>query len=137
MHWHPFANACLNATSAILLLLGWREIHAGRRDIHKRFMIAAFVTSGVFLVSYLVRVARGGTTPFPGTGIARAAYLTILFSHMALAIVILPMAIVTLRRGLAKRHAAHRRIARWTLPMWLYTSDTGVVVYVMLYHWPA
>ncbi|HWB17003.1 MAG TPA: DUF420 domain-containing protein [Vicinamibacterales bacterium] len=129
----PALNATLNATSAVLLVAGWRFIRSGRVRAHRRCMISAFVVSSLFLISYLVHHAIVGTTHFPGTGIARTIYFSILIPHVTLAAVVLPLAIVTLRRGLARRHAAHRRIARITLPVWLFVSVTGIVVYVMLY----
>jgi uncharacterized membrane protein YozB (DUF420 family) len=129
----PAVNASLNATSTVFLLIGWRFIR--RRDIrhHRWCMIAAFVTSALFLTSYLVYHANVGSVPFPGTGTIRAIYLGILFTHIVLAAVILPLALVTLSRALAQRFDRHRVIARWTLPIWLYVSVTGVVIYVMLY----
>jgi len=136
LHFHPLLNACLNAASAVLLVLGWRAIRAGRRRAHPRYMIAAFCTSGAFLVSYLVRFALGGRTPFNGTGWLLYLYYAILFSHMLLAVVVLPLAIRTLYLGAKARYPSHKPIARLTLPLWLYTSVTGVVVYVMLYHYP-
>ena len=136
LHLHPLLNACLNAASAVLLVLGWRAIRAGRRREHPRWMIAAFVTSGLFLVSYVVRFVQGGRTPFNGTGFLLWLYYIILFSHMVLAVVVLPLAIRTLWLGAKDRFPSHRAIARWTLPLWLYTSVTGVMVYLMLYHYP-
>jgi uncharacterized membrane protein YozB (DUF420 family) len=129
----PTLNALLNLTAALLLVIGWRHIKAGRIDAHRRTMIAAFATSALFLISYLTYHAQAGSVPFTGTGILRIVYFSILIPHIILAAVILPLAIVTLRRGLARRDVAHRRIARVTLPIWLFVSVTGVVVYVMLY----
>lgn len=129
----PTLNALLNLTAALLLVIGWRLIKAGRIDAHRRTMIAAFATSALFLISYLTYHAQAGSVPFTGTGMLRIVYFSILIPHIILAAVILPLAIVTLRRGLARRDAAHRRIARVTLPLWLFVSVTGVVVYVMLY----
>ena len=129
----PALNALLNLTAAVLLIVGWRFIKAKRIDAHRRTMIAAFGTSAAFLVSYLTYHAQAGSRPFPGTGAWRAIYFAVLIPHIVLAAAILPLAIVTLRRGLARHDAAHRRIARVTLPIWLFVSVTGVLVYLMLY----
>jgi uncharacterized membrane protein YozB (DUF420 family) len=129
----PSLNAALNATAAVLLLAGWWHIKHGRVETHRRFMIAAFATSAAFLVSYVTYHAQAGSRPFPGTGIARAVYLAILVPHIVLAAAVLPLAIITLRRGLRRHDQAHRRIARVTLPIWIFVSVTGVVVYAMLY----
>jgi uncharacterized membrane protein YozB (DUF420 family) len=129
----PAVNATLNATSAILLTIGWFHIRARRIETHRRFMIAAFVSSSLFLVSYLVYHAHIGSKPFPGTGVWRTVYFSILIPHIILAAVVLPMAIVTLTRGLRRQDRRHRALARWTLPVWLFVSVTGVIVYVMLY----
>lgn len=137
----PTVNAILNATSAVLLTCGYVTIRRRQRArlddpavrAHRRFMVAAFATSLLFLVSYTVYHAQAGSHPFPGRGAARPIYFSILISHVALAAVILPLAIVTLARALGARYAKHVRIARWTLPLWLYVSLTGVVIYVMLY----
>ncbi|HTR82734.1 MAG TPA: DUF420 domain-containing protein [Bacteroidota bacterium] len=132
----PSINAFLNGVTGILLLIGYYFIRTGKRSIHKKFMIAAFSTSVTFLISYLYYHAHVGSVPFKGVGSARTIYFSILISHTILAVVIVPMAIITLSRGLASRFDRHRRIARWTLPIWLYVSVTGVAVYVMLYHLP-
>jgi putative membrane protein len=129
----PALNATLNATSAILLTIGWFHIKARRIQAHRRFMIAAFVSSSCFLLSYVIYHAQVGSKHFPGTGIARTIYFSILIPHVTLAAVVLPMAIVTLRRGLRRDDARHRPLARVTLPIWLFVSVTGVIVYVMLY----
>jgi uncharacterized membrane protein YozB (DUF420 family) len=131
----PTINACLNATSAILLLSGRLAIARGDRAAHKRFMISTMAVSVAFLVSYLTYHALRGSTPFTGTGAVRTLYFAILVSHSILAAAVVPMAIITLRRGLAAKYPLHRAIARWTFPVWLYVSVTGVVVYLMLYHW--
>jgi uncharacterized membrane protein YozB (DUF420 family) len=131
----PALNAALNATSAVLLLIGFSFIKAGRIEAHRRTMLAACTTSALFLVSYVVYHAEIGSKPFTGTGVARVIYFSILIPHVVLAAAVLPMAIVTLRRGLLRRDAMHRRLARITLPVWLFVSVTGVLVYVMLYHW--
>ncbi|HQR30400.1 MAG TPA: DUF420 domain-containing protein [Anaeromyxobacteraceae bacterium] len=129
----PPVNASLNATSAVLLVLGWRAIRAGRRERHKALMISALSTSGLFLVGYLTRVALTGTHRFPGQGALRAAYLLLLGSHTLLAAAIVPLVGFTLFHAWKGDFTAHRRVARYTLPAWLYVSVTGVLVYVMLY----
>ena len=129
----PALNATLNAASAVLLTTGWLLIRTGRIDAHRRCMIAAFTTSSLFLISYVVYHAQIGSKPFPGTGVLRIVYFSILIPHVVLAAVVLPLAIVTLTRGLRRLDARHRRIARWTLPLWLFVSVTGVLVYLMLY----
>ena len=129
----PTLNACLNATAAILLVTGYRLIRAGRRQAHQRVMLAAFSVSVLFLISYLVYHYQVGSVRFGGTDAIRTVYLTILVSHSILAAAVPVLAVVTLYRALRGRFDAHRRIARWTLPTWLYVSVTGVVVYWMLY----
>jgi uncharacterized membrane protein YozB (DUF420 family) len=131
----PTLNAALNATSGLLLITGYLLIRNGHIQAHRRAMISAFACSAAFLTSYVIYHAQVGSKPFPGTGAARAIYFSILIPHVVLAAAVLPMAILTLRRGLARNDAAHRRIARMTLPVWLFVSITGVAVYVMLYHW--
>jgi uncharacterized membrane protein YozB (DUF420 family) len=132
----PAVNAALNLTAAVLLACGWVMIRRGRRAIHRAFMLGAFLSSTLFLVSYTVYHAHAGSRPFRGHGAIRAVYFTILTSHVVLAAVILPLAIVTLWRALGARYDRHRRIARWTLPLWLYVSVTGVLIYAMLYGLP-
>ncbi len=129
----PSLNASLNATSAVLLVVGYLLIRARRIEAHRRVMITAFGCSVVFLVSYLVYHFQVGTVRFPGTGTARTVYLTILATHTVLAATVPILAILTLSRALGRRFDKHKRIARWTLPIWLYVSVTGVVVYWMLY----
>jgi putative membrane protein len=129
----PVLNATLNATSATLLVIGYILIRRGRIRQHRRVMIAAFTASTLFLISYLVYHANTGSRPFPGHGAMRTIYFTILVTHILLAIVIVPMALITLTRGLRERFDRHVPIARWTLPLWLYVSVTGVIVYLMLY----
>ncbi len=130
----PTLNAVLNGTSATLLFLGWRAIRAGRRRLHRAFMLGACASSVLFLASYFTRIALTGTHRFPGGGALRLAYLLVLGSHTALAVLTLPLALRTLQLSLSARFAEHRRIARWTFPVWIYVSVTGVLVYVMLYH---
>jgi len=129
----PSINAVLNATAAVLLVWGYTLIRRRRQQIHKRVMIAAFATSCTFLTFYLIYHANVGSVPFPHTGTLRAVYLTILATHTVLAAAVPPLAIITLSRGLSSKFDKHRTIARWTLPIWLYVSVTGVVVYLMLY----
>jgi uncharacterized membrane protein YozB (DUF420 family) len=129
----PALNACLNATSALFLLLGYRAIRRLEIVRHRRFMIAAAATSAVFLASYLTYHALVGSVRFTGQGPVRTLYFAILISHTILAIAVLPLVLRTLYLGLRRRDDRHRRIARWTFPIWLYVSVTGVVVYVMLY----
>ena len=129
----PALNASLNALATAFLLAGYAYIRTGRREAHKRCMLAALTTSALFLVSYLIYHFNVGSRPFPGTGPIRAVYLTILFSHIVLAAVIPWLALVTASRGLRGDYPRHVRIARWTLPLWLYVSLTGVIIYLMLY----
>src|SRR5262245_65373577 len=129
----PAINASLNALSGVLLVVGYRLIRARRIDVHRRVMLAAFATSSLFLVCYVIYHAQVGSMRFTRQGFVRPLYFTILITHVTLAAAVLPMAIVTLSRGLAARFPQHRRIARWTLPIWLYVSVTGVLVYVLLY----
>ena len=129
----PALNATLNATSAVLLCTGWFLIKRGRQDAHRKVMIAACTTSALFLVSYLTYHAQVGSVRFQKTGAIRTIYLGILLTHTVLAAVIVPMVLVTLARGLSGKFDRHRRIARWTMPIWLYVSVTGVIVYLMLY----
>jgi len=137
VHNLPAVNAVLNGTAAILLLRGYFLIRAKRRDDHKKTMIAAFCVSAVFLVSYLIYHANVGAVYFQKTGFVRYLYLAILFTHTVLAATVPVLAIITLRRAFKAETSGdfkrHRRIARWTLPIWLYVSVTGVVVYLMLY----
>jgi uncharacterized membrane protein YozB (DUF420 family) len=129
----PALNASLNALSALCLTLGYFFIRRGDRVNHQRAMLTALGTSALFLVSYVIYHANVGSKPFPGQGAARWIYLTVLFTHIPLAAVILPMALITAARGLRGRFDRHVRLARWTLPLWMYVSVTGVVIYVMLY----
>lgn len=129
----PPLNAALNALSTVFLLLGITCIKRGRRDLHERCMLGALATSAVFLASYLVYHYHAGSRPFPGQGAIRVVYFAILVSHVVLAALILPLALVTTARGLWSQFDRHVRIAKWTFPIWLYVSVTGVVIYVMLY----
>jgi len=129
----PTLNAALNATSGVLLTLGWGLIRRRKVAAHRRAMLAAFGCSILFLVSYLVYHFQVGSVRFQGTGTIRTVYLTILFTHTVLAATVPVLATITLSRALARRFDRHKRIARWTLPIWLYVSVTGVVVYWMLY----
>jgi putative membrane protein len=129
----PAVNATLNAISGILLLIAYAHIRARRIELHRRFMLAAFATSSLFLVCYLVYHAQVGSVPFTRQGLVRPLYFTILITHVTLAATVVPLALVTLSRGLKARYPQHRRIARWTFPVWMYVSVTGVLVYVLLY----
>jgi len=133
IHDLPAVNATLNATAAVLLVCGYILIRRRQKQAHKRVMLAAFVTSGVFLACYLIYHWQVGSVHFPHTGALRTVYLPILTTHTALAATVRVLAIITLSRGLSGRFDKHRAIARWTLPIWLYVSVTGVVVYLMLY----
>lgn len=129
----PALNATLNGLSAVFITTGYLLIKRGERELHKRCMLAALITSSAFLVSYVIYHANTGSRPFPGTGIARAVYFAILITHVVLAATILPLALTTAARGLRAQYTRHVAIARWTLPLWLYVSVTGVVIYLMLY----
>ena len=133
VHDLPAVNASLNALSGLLLLIAYVHIRARRIEQHRRFMIAAFTTSSLFLVCYLVYHAQVGSVPFTRQGFVRPLYFTILITHVTLAATVVPLALVTLSRGLKARYPQHRRIARWTFPVWMYVSVTGVLVYVLLY----
>lgn len=133
----PALNATLNGISTLLLLAGFVFIKSGRRDAHRKCMISAFVTSCVFLVCYVLHkiLVRGVHTPFGGEGFIRTVYYLMLISHIILAIVIVPLILVTLTHAIRGRDEAHKRIARWTWPLWFYVSVTGVLVYFFLYQW--
>lgn len=136
----PLINACLNGVAGILLIVGLILIRSGKREAHRACMLAAFGTSCVFLVFYLVHkfaVVKGVHTRFGGPPQLLPAYLAMLFSHIALAIAVVPLALVTIHRGLGQRFDQHRKVARWTWPIWMYVSVTGVLVYLALYVvWP-
>lgn len=129
----PALNATLNAISTVLLITGWVFIHRGERQKHKLCMIAALVTSGLFLTSYVIYHAQVGSVPFRGTGWIRTLYFSVLIPHVILAAAVVPPVLITVSRALSAKYDQHRRIARWTLPIWLYVSVTGVIVYLMLY----
>ena len=130
----PTINAALNATAAALLIWGYTLIRRRRIATHRKVMISAFMTSCLFLICYLIYHAQVGSVHFPHTGLIRTVYLTILTTHTLLAAAVPFLAVITLRRALKGKFERHRALARWTLPIWLYVSVTGVVVYVMLYH---
>ena len=134
MFSHAALNASLNGISAILLAGGYAAIRAGKRNVHKYFMVSAFGVSAVFLASYLVYHYRVGHVAFLGQGWIRSVYFALLLSHTVLAIVIVPLILITLRRAWLEKFDKHRLIARWTLPLWFYVCVTGVIVYLMLYH---
>lgn len=129
----PAVNATLNATSGLLLAVGYRLIKRRQINAHRNCMLLAFASSTLFLISYVTNHAHIGSKPFPGAGPIRLVYFTILISHILLAIVILPMAITTLARGLRGDYPRHLIVARRTFPIWMYVSVTGVIVYFMLY----
>ena len=129
----PTLNASLNALCTVLLLVAYMHIRSGRIEQHRRTMLAAFATSVLFLISYVTYHAQVGSKPFPGTGLLRTVYFAILIPHVILAAAVVPLALLTLTRGLRRDDERHRAIARWTLPIWLFVSVTGVIVYLMLY----
>ena len=129
----PAVNASLNAISTVLLLTGYVFIRRGERQKHKACMIAALVTSTLFLTSYVIYHVQVGSVPFKGTGWIRTVYFAVLIPHVILAAAIVPPILITVSRALSAKYDKHRRIARWTLPVWLYVSITGVIVYLMLY----
>lgn len=129
----PAVNATLNALSTVFLVAGYIMIRQRRPGVHKVCMLGAFGCSMLFLTSYLVYHYYVGSMPFPGSGLIRPLYFSILISHVTLAVLVPPLAIMTLWRAWKERFQAHARLARWTLPIWLYVSVTGVVIYLMLY----
>ena len=129
----PAVNATLNAIAGTLLVIAWALIKQRRIEAHRRVMLAAFGTSTLFLISYVVYHANAGSRPYHGTGWLRVLYFSILIPHVLLAAAVVPLALITLRRGLRRDDVRHRRIARITLPIWLFVSVTGVIVYLMLY----
>ena len=132
----PAVNAALNGTSAALLTAGYCFIRQRKVTAHKTCMLTAFGVSSLFLVSYVIYHYHAGSKPFGGTGWIRGVYYPLLISHLSLAVVIIPLALTTIYRAWREQFARHMRLARWTLPVWLYVSVTGVVVYWMLYHLP-
>jgi uncharacterized membrane protein YozB (DUF420 family) len=133
MFSHAALNASLNGSSAVLLACGYAAIRIGKVAVHKFFMISAFVVSTVFLISYLAYHYRVGHVVFQGQGWIRPVYFALLLTHTVLAVVIVPMILITLRRAWLERFDKHKVIARWTLPLWFYVSVTGVIVYLMVY----
>jgi len=129
----PAVNAALNSLSAVFLCTGYICIRAKNRAAHRACMLGAFASSILFLTTYLIYHFQVGSVPFKGQGWIRPVYFTILLTHTFLAVTVVPLALITLRRALRERFDAHRRIARWTFPIWLYVSVTGVVIYLMLY----
>jgi putative membrane protein len=129
----PTLNASLNALASVFLVTGYVMIRSRRIDAHRRCMLSALGTSALFLVSYVIYHANAGSVPFRGTGAVRVVYFAVLIPHIILAAAILPLALLTTARGLRGDYTRHVRIARWTLPVWLYVSVTGVIVYLMLY----
>lgn len=129
----PALNATLNATSFVLLTTGWFLIKSGRRQAHKWCMIAALTMSAAFLTSYVIYHLQVGSVPFQGTGWIRTLYFAVLIPHVILAAAIVPMILITVSRGLSNKFDKHKKIAKITLPLWLYVSVTGVIVYLMLY----
>ncbi len=134
VHDLPTLNALLNGLSGVWLILGLVFIRQGNRDAHRKAMLGALVTSTLFLVSYLIYHAFAGSNRFDTEGGWRTLYLGILLTHTVLAVVILPLVLVTVARALRSNFEGHKRIARWTWPLWMYVSVTGVVIYLMLYH---
>jgi uncharacterized membrane protein YozB (DUF420 family) len=130
---YPVIYATLNGTSAVLLLIGRAFIKRGKMEAHRAVMLTAMVTSSLFLISYLYYHYHVGSVRFQGQGWSRPVYFSILISHTILAVVIVPMVIITLSRAIRQKYDRHRAIARWTFPLWLYVSVTGVIIYVMLY----
>lgn len=130
---HPTVNALLNAASACLLACGWWQARRRNVTLHRRLMLAAFASSTLFLASYLAYHASAGSVRFGGQGPIRAVYFTLLLSHTVLAAACLPLVLLTLARGLGGRTESHRRVARWTAPLWLWVSVSGVAVYALLY----
>jgi len=133
---HAAINAALNGMSAVLIGLGWLSIRGGNRERHRGFMLAATTVSAIFLLSYLIRFALSGAHPYPGHGTWKVIYFTILFSHMILAVATPPLVLRAIWLATKGRFPAHLRIVRFTFPIWMYVSVTGVLVYLLLYHTP-
>ena len=134
LEWFPTINACLNGVAAVLMVGGYAMVRRRRTAAHHRLMLSALAVSGLFLMSYLYYHAHAGATRFAGAGWIRPVYFALLGSHTVLAVAVLPLVSVTVVRALRGGFHDHRRIAGWTLPVWLYVSVTGVVIYVLLYH---
>ncbi|HJU42486.1 MAG TPA: DUF420 domain-containing protein [Vicinamibacterales bacterium] len=132
----PALNATLNAVSFVFLVIGYVFIRKGQWQKHRACMIGALIMSALFLTSYVIYHMQVGSVPFRGTGWIRTVYFTVLIPHVILAAAIVPLVLITVSRGLSRRFDKHRRIARWTLPLWMYVSITGVIVYLMLYQMP-
>jgi putative membrane protein len=132
---HPALNAALNGTCAVLLVLGRIAIARREIDRHRKLMVAAFATSSVFLISYLIRFATTGSHKYPGDGLDKIFYLVVLFSHMVLAVVLVPLVIRALLFAFRGEYDRHMRVVKWGWPIWMYVSVTGVIVYFMLYHY--
>jgi putative membrane protein len=130
----PALNATLNGVAALFLMAGFVMIRRGRQALHKRCMLGALSASTLFLISYVIYHANTGSRPFAGTGAVRILYFAILSTHVVLAALILPLALMTTTHGLRAKYVKHVKVARWTLPLWLYVSVTGVIIYLMLYH---
>lgn len=131
---HPAINAALNLTCFVFLVAGRVAIARGDEQLHRKRMLTAFTASSVFLVSYLIRFATTGAHKYPGEGWDKTFYLVTLFSHMVLAVVLVPLVVTSLHRAFKGNFAAHKKIVRFTWPIWMYVSVTGVIVYLMLYH---
>lgn len=131
---HPAINAALNGTCFVFLVLGRMAIARGDEALHRKRMLTAFTASTVFLVSYLIRFATSGSHKYPGEGIDKSIYLVILFSHMILAVVLVPLVLRALQLALRGRFPQHKKLVKYTWPIWMYVSVTGVLVYLMLYH---
>lgn len=131
---HPAINAALNLTCFVFLVAGRMAIARGDEQLHRKRMLTAFTASSVFLVSYLIRFATTGAHKYPGEGWDKSFYLITLFSHMVLAVVLVPLVVAALRRAFKGNFAGHKKIVRFTWPIWMYVSVTGVIVYLMLYH---
>lgn len=129
----PHSNAIMNGTAAVAIVIGYIMIKAGKKTAHRNSMITAFLASSLFLVGYLTRYFLEGTHHFPGEGWVKIIYLSILFSHMILAMVIVPLVLITFYYAIREQFQTHKKWARWTLPIWLYVSVTGIFVYFMLY----
>ena len=134
MFSHATLNACLNASSALFLFAGYLAVLRRRINVHRACMVSALVCSAAFLVSYVIYHLQVGSVRFQGQGLIRPIYFILLFSHTILAVAIVPLVIITVRRALRRQFELHRRIARWTLPLWFYVSVTGVIIYFLLYH---